>query len=124
MKLRMLSGRPREAKSKPASRVTLQGPRGHRIRGQRFVNAHPTGGRDHWGQLMSILIAGGGLKVGQVIGASNANGEVPSDRPIHPTDVLAMIYRHLGIPARHEFIDPSGRPLPVLHSGKPIRELI
>jgi hypothetical protein len=73
---------------------------------------------------MSILIAGGGLRVGQVIGASNANGEVPSDRPIHPTDVLAMIYRHLGIDTNLHTETLEGRPFPVLPSGELIPELI
>ncbi len=90
----------------------------------RTPRINPTGGRDHWGQLMSILVAGGGLRVGQVIGASNANGEVPSDRPIHPTDVLAMIYRHLGIDASLHTETLEGRPIPILPGGELIPELI
>lgn len=71
------------------------------------VNA--TGGRDHWGSLMSILVAGGGLKVGQVIGTSNANGEVHTSRPVSPTDVLATIYRHLGIDLTQHTVTNAGR---------------
>eukprot|EP00913_Durusdinium_trenchii_P028496 g26724.t1 len=55
----------------------------------RTPRVNKTGGRDHWGALQSILLAGGGLKVGQVIGESNAKGEIPVRRPVHPTDVLA-----------------------------------
>ena len=90
----------------------------------RTPRVNKTGGRDHWGALMSILLAGGGLKVGQVIGASNSKGEMPSSRPIHPTDVLATMYRHLGIDLHSETINNSGRPIPLLPSGRPIAELI
>jgi len=81
-------------------------------------------GRNHWPQAYSVLLSGGGLKTGQVVGSTNTRGEYPSARPTTPEDILATIYRHLGISSRHEFIDPTGRPLPVLHSGTPIRELI
>ena len=90
----------------------------------RTPRVNKTGGRDHWGALMSILVAGGGLKVGQVIGASNSKGEMPSERPIHPTDVLATMYRHLGIDLSGETINNAGRPIPLLPSGRPIAELI
>lgn len=86
------------------------------------VNA--TGGRDHWGSLMSILMAGGGLKVGQVIGTSSANGEVPANRPVSPTDVLATIYRHLGIDLTRHTVTNAGRPIPLLPDGAPIGELL
>ena len=81
-------------------------------------------GRNHWPQAYSVMLSGGGLKTGQVVGSTNTRGEYPSARPTSPEDILATIYRHLGIRANHEFTDPSGRALPVLHSGKPIRELI
>ena len=86
------------------------------------VNA--TGGRDHWGSLMSILMAGGGLKVGQVIGTSSANGEGPTNRPVSPTDVLATIYRHLGIDLTRHTVTSAGRPIPLLPDGAPIWELL
>ena len=90
----------------------------------RTPRINKTGGRDHWGSLMSILLSGGGLQVGQVIGASTKNGEVPTDRPIGPTDVLATVYRHLGIDPRQHTVTPEGRPIPLLPDGKPIAELI
>jgi hypothetical protein len=83
-----------------------------------------TGGRDHWGALMSIALAGGGLRVGQVLGASSSKGETPRDRPIGPTDVLATIYRHLGIDPAGHTEDRTGRPFAILPGGEPIRELI
>jgi hypothetical protein len=73
---------------------------------------------------MSVLLAGGGLRVGQVIGSSTAKGEVPKDRPIEPYDVLATMYQHLGIDPRTTFTDHAGRPIPLLHRGEVIPELV
>jgi uncharacterized protein (DUF1501 family) len=83
-----------------------------------------SGGRDHWGEVMSVLLAGGGLRVGQVIGSSTAKGEVPKDRPIEPYDVLATVYRHLNIDPRMTFPDTVGRPMSLLEKGQVISELI
>ncbi|MBL98823.1 MAG: hypothetical protein CMM06_03930 [Rhodopirellula sp.] len=90
----------------------------------RTPRINKTGGRDHWGPLMSILLAGGGIKVGQVIGQSNSRGETPVDRPIHPNDVLATVYRHLGIDLSSHTVTREGRPIPLLPNGEPISELI
>jgi hypothetical protein len=81
-------------------------------------------GRDHWPQAQSVLVSGGGLKMGQVVGSTNAKGEVPKDRPLTPNDLWATIYRHLGIDYSHAFLDHSGRPMPILPFGEPIHELI
>ncbi len=86
------------------------------------ANAQGTG-RDHWPQAYSALVSGGGLRVGQVVGATNARGEHPSARPYSPQDLLATVYRHLGIDPAHELADASGRPVPVLPEGRPIPEL-
>src|SRR5204862_924812 len=81
-------------------------------------------GRDHWPSAQSALLSGGGLRTGQVIGATNRRGEYPAERPLLPKDLLATIYRHLGISARSEFHDFAGRPIPILGEGEPIRELV
>lgn len=81
-------------------------------------------GRDHWGQVMSVLLACGNLRVGQVIGSSTAKGETPKDRPIKPEDVVATIYRHLAIDPATYFTDRAGRPIPLLHEGQVIDELV
>jgi hypothetical protein len=81
-------------------------------------------GRDHWPQAMCALAAGGGWRVGQVVGATNSRGEFPSVRPLTPQDLLASVYHHLGIDSRHEFHDFSGRPMPILTGGQAIRELV
>lgn len=79
-------------------------------------------GRDHWPGAMSILISGGGMPMGQVIGATDKFGGHPSDRALDPHDILATIYHHLGIDHRHQFKDPAGRPI-ALTDGTPIAEL-
>lgn len=82
------------------------------------------GGRDHWADVQSVLVAGGGFRMGQVIGSSNANGEVPKDRPLWPYDVGGTIYHHLGIDTHQTFANHAGRPMPVLATGGVIRELL
>ena len=82
------------------------------------------GGRDHWPSSMSVMIAGGGLRMGQAVGSTNARGERPQDRPLHPNDVLATVYRHLGIDHTRAFVNPQGRPIPLLPHGEPIAELL
>jgi hypothetical protein len=86
------------------------------------VNA--TGGRDHWGSAMSVLLAGGGFRMGQVIGSTTAKGEVPQDRPLWPADVAATMYYHLGIEPSHSFVNTAGRPVPILNEGEVLRELV
>jgi hypothetical protein len=81
-------------------------------------------GRDHWPDAYSALVSGGGLKMGQVVGATNARGEYPTAMPVTPQDLLATIYRHLGIDVEHTFTDLTGRPIPILAHGQPIRALI
>lgn len=81
-------------------------------------------GRDHWPHCMSILLAGGGIRAGQVIGATDARGEYVVERPLSPNDLLATIYRHLGIDATRELLDRSGRPIPILDRTEPIAELL
>ena len=72
---------------------------------------------------MSMLVSGGGLKMGQVIGSTTARGEMPKERPLRPGDLLATVYRHLGIDTSREYLDRRGRPLPILTDGEPIAEL-
>jgi uncharacterized protein (DUF1501 family) len=81
-------------------------------------------GREHWGQTMSVLLAGGGLRMGQVVGATSAKGDEPSVRPLSPNDLLATWYQALGVPRDLAFRDFAGRPTPILPHGAPISELI
>jgi hypothetical protein len=82
-----------------------------------------SGGRDHWPGSMSAMLAGGGLKMGQVVGATNRKGEQPTDHPLRPEDVIRTIYHVLGIDPYQEFPNESGRPMMVLNQGRPIVEL-
>jgi uncharacterized protein (DUF1501 family) len=81
-------------------------------------------GRDHWPQAMSLIMAGGGMRTGQVVGSTNSKGEHPADRPLSPNDLWATVYRHLGIDYTASFPDHRGRPMPILHFGQPIAELL
>lgn len=81
-------------------------------------------GRDHWGNVMSCLVGGGGLAGGQVVGASNSKGEFPAERPIVPADILATVYRQLGIDLDLHFTNRSGRPVPINNGGRVISELL
>jgi hypothetical protein len=83
----------------------------------------PIPGRDHWGDAISVLLAGGGLRGGQVIGATNDKAEHPVERPLKPGDLLATIYRFMGIDSTLAFKDHAGRPIPILDEGKPIHEV-
>jgi uncharacterized protein (DUF1501 family) len=81
-------------------------------------------GRDHWPQAGSMLFAGGGIRTGQVIGATDPRGEAPIDRRVGPEDFLATLYQHLGIDWRNATLpDFSGRPTPIIREGEAIREL-
>jgi hypothetical protein len=81
-------------------------------------------GRDHWGPVMSALIAGGGLKMGQAIGTTNAHGEIPKDRAYKAQNVLATIYRAMGIDPSKTFPNGNGRPMYILDERDPVTELI
>lgn len=81
-------------------------------------------GRDHWPGAMSILYAGGGLKMGQVVGSTNDKAEFPTSKPASPGCVLSTMYHVLGIDYRHVFYDHARRPLPVLNEGQPIEDLV
>jgi uncharacterized protein (DUF1501 family) len=83
----------------------------------------PSGGRDHWPGAMSVLLSGGGMRMGQVIGATDARGEAPVERRVAPEDILATVYSNLGIDPKMEFTNHAGRPIPILPGGTPIPEL-
>ncbi|MFN9624760.1 MAG: DUF1501 domain-containing protein [Planctomycetota bacterium] len=83
------------------------------------------GGRDHWPQVSCCLLAGGGMRTGQVIGSTNRLGEVPQDRPVHYQEVFATLYHRLGIDVSTATIpDFSGRPQFLVDRHLPIKELI
>jgi hypothetical protein len=81
-------------------------------------------GRDHWAPLSTLAFAGGGLRMGQVVGDSNSKAEVPRTTPITPQDLMATLFHVLGVPQDLHYNDPSGRPTPMVNGGRPIAELI
>jgi hypothetical protein len=81
-------------------------------------------GRDHWSPVMSALVAGGGLKMGQAIGASSARGEYPKDRPYKVPHLLSTIYHAMGIDAGYTFPNGAGRPMYILDERNKVEELI
>lgn len=83
-----------------------------------------TPGRDHWGNSMFCLLGGGGVNGGQIVGSTDRLGERPKDRPLTPNDIHQTIYHVLGVDPTTHFLDHSGRPIPAVDGGEPIRELI
>jgi uncharacterized protein (DUF1501 family) len=84
----------------------------------------PVPGRDHWGNVMSVLVAGGGLARGCVVGASNARGERPKNRPVRPQDLAVTIYHQVGIDPETTFTNRGGQPIKIGSNGEVIRELV
>jgi uncharacterized protein (DUF1501 family) len=81
-------------------------------------------GRDHWPQAMSILVSGA-CRTGQVIGSTTSKAENPKDRPLEPNHLWATVFQHLGIHWQGvEFLDSTGRPMPMLPTGEVITELL
>jgi Protein of unknown function (DUF1501) len=97
-------------------------PRLERNTGTQTHVAQP--GRDHWPGAMSLIVAGGGMRTGQIIGATDSKGEHPTHRILTPNDVWATVYRHLGIDYNESLTDLTGRPMPILPFGRPIDELL
>jgi hypothetical protein len=83
-----------------------------------------TAGRDHWPQCYSVVLAGGGIRGGAVVGASDSTGAVPRTFPVAPADLHATVFTALGYdPHRVTYLSPEGRPFP-LSEGTPIRQLL
>jgi uncharacterized protein (DUF1501 family) len=90
----------------------------------RTPKVNGSAGRDHWAPLSTLALAGGGLKMGQVVGESAAKVDVPKTTPIGPQDLMATIFQVLGIDGRIQFVNQAGRPVYMVEDGKPIAELI
>lgn len=82
-------------------------------------------GRDHWTNVMSMVVAGGGLRHGQAVGSTDGRGYEIKDGAVRPQDLAATVYRHLGIDLSAHWTSPQGRPTPiVVEGGRPIPELV
>lgn len=83
-----------------------------------------TDGRNHWPVVMSLCLAGGGLRHGQVIGSSSKDGGEIAERPVTPGDLAATIYHHMGVPLDLTYNDHQGRPIYIVDDGRPLVELV
>jgi hypothetical protein len=82
------------------------------------------GGRGHWTNCMSMLVAGGGMPCGQAIGATDSKGYAVRDARVTPSDLAATVFRHLRIDLNGQWVNPAGRPIPIVaEGGRPIPEL-
>ena len=83
-----------------------------------LMNGHA--GRDHWSNCFTVMLAGGGIPGGRVVGASEKWGGGVKERLVTPLDLLATIYRTMGISLDTHYDDASGRPVSIVDSGRPI----
>jgi hypothetical protein len=82
------------------------------------------GGREHWINCMSMLVAGGGIAPGQVVGSTDARGYDVKEARVTPSDLAATVYRHLGIDLDTQWTDLQGRPQAIVtEGGRPIPAL-
>lgn len=90
----------------------------------RTPRVNPAGGRDHWPACWTVYFAGGGVQGGRVVGRSDEIGAYPAERPVTPAEIVATIYKSLGVDPETELPGPQGRPFPVVDFGMhPINEL-
>jgi len=87
----------------------------------RTPRINPAGGRDHWPQCWTVYFAGGGVQGGRVVGRSDPIGGVPAERPIEPAEIVATVYRSLGLDLTTKLPGPAGRPFPLVDYG--VREI-
>ncbi len=84
---------------------------------------NPAAGRDHWPQLFPVALGGGPVKLGRVIGSSDAVGGEPTSRPVSVPELAATFYRALGVDYHKEYVTPDGRPLAIVGNVEPVSEL-
>ena len=90
----------------------------------RTPKINPAGGRDHWPQCWTVYFAGGGVKGGRIVGKSDEIGGYPVERPVKPSEVVATIYRSLGLDLESHLPGPQSRPFSLVDYGtQAIREL-
>lgn len=90
----------------------------------RTPKVNPSAGRDHWATAGVACLGGGGVRMGQTIGATNAQAEVVVDSPVRPQDLAATIYHALGVPLNTWYRAQDGRPIELVPTGRPVRQLI
>ena len=88
----------------------------------RTPKINPAQGRDHWGACQSVVLAGGGMRGGQVYGSSDQHAAYPKSNPVSPEDVIATMYHALGIPSESLIYDREHRPHKI-SEGRPLVEI-
>ena len=86
------------------------------------INANA--GRDHWSQCQTVILSGGGIRRGEVIGASDKTASYPTTPPVGIQDLLRTIFHQMGIDADKTYHTPLGRPVPIVNGGKLVKGLI
>jgi hypothetical protein len=89
----------------------------------RTPRINPNNGRDHYPRVFSAALAGGGIRGGQVIGASTDDGAAVKDDPVTAPDLFCTICKSLKVDPRKENVSPVGRPLKIVDGGKPVEQL-
>jgi hypothetical protein len=90
----------------------------------RTPKVNPSAGRDHWASAGVACMGGGGVRVGEIVGATNALGETVIDSPVTPQDLAATIYHALGVPLHTWYRTQDGRPIELVPEGKPVKQLV
>ena len=90
----------------------------------RTVKLNQTGGRDHWPKAFSVMMAGGGVKGGQMYGKSDARGAEPADKPVSPEDLATTIYSQLGIDTSKRIMSQGNRPVFLVRDGNPLYDIL
>jgi uncharacterized protein (DUF1501 family) len=90
----------------------------------RTPKVNKNAGREHWAPLSSLVLSGGGLRMGQVVGESAPKADMPKSKPIRPQDLMATMFHVLGIDPQVQFVNPAGRPVSMIEEGRPIEELV
>jgi hypothetical protein len=90
----------------------------------RTPKINPNGGRDHWPKVFSVMLAGGGLKGGEIYGSSNSTASEPDQDPVEPADLAYTVYHLLGIKPEKKLMSPGNRPAAIVYGGKLLSGLI
>src|SRR5260221_5972758 len=88
------------------------------------IQSEKGGGRDHWSQCYSVVMAGGGVARGRIVGKSDKIAGTVAERPVSPKDILATAYHLLGIDPETTLIDRTGRPVPLVAQGRVLPEVV
>ena len=90
----------------------------------RTPKVNPAAGRDHWSMTQSVLFAGGGIKPGLVLGATDRTQTAPTTDPVSVEDILHTVFRQMGIDPTKTYYTPLGRPVPIVNGGRVIPGLV